>query len=112
VSPNVPFNVILAVVAGLAVSLGIIAVLEYLDDAVKDAGDLQALGLPLLGNLRQAGKRRDGAASLLDETALKSAVGEDYRQLRTNLDFVGQPDEIRNVLVTSALPAEGKTTTM
>jgi capsular exopolysaccharide synthesis family protein len=112
VLPKVPLNVVLAMVAGLAIAIGIIAVLEYLDDAVKDAGDLQAIGLPLLGSLRQAGKRRDGAPSLLDDKAMKSAVGEDYRQLRTNLDFVAQPDEIRNILITSVQPADGKTTVL
>jgi capsular exopolysaccharide synthesis family protein len=112
VSPKVPLNVLLASLAGMVIALGVIAVLEYFDDAVKNVTDIQALGLPLLGNLRQAGRRRDGEASLLDDVALKSPVGEDYRQLRTNLDFVSQGDDLRNILITSAQPAEGKTTTL
>ncbi|WP_379970865.1 CpsD/CapB family tyrosine-protein kinase [Ectobacillus sp. sgz5001026] len=41
----------------------------------------------------------------------KSAISEQYRNVRTNIDFASVDKEIRSVIITSSGPSEGKTTT-
>ncbi|WP_077706072.1 CpsD/CapB family tyrosine-protein kinase [Virgibacillus dokdonensis] len=42
----------------------------------------------------------------------KSPISEQYRTIRTNIDFASVDDEIRSLLVTSSGPAEGKSMTI
>jgi capsular exopolysaccharide synthesis family protein len=48
---------------------------------------------------------------LIADTAPKSAAAEAYRTLRTNIQFAGLDRPCRTIVITSATPAEGKTTT-
>jgi protein-tyrosine kinase len=49
--------------------------------------------------------------ALVTETAPKSAAAEAYRTLRTNIQFAGLDRPCKTIVITSATPAEGKTTT-
>lgn len=42
----------------------------------------------------------------------RSPITEAYRTIRTNLQFAGAVDDVKVVLTTSALPSEGKTSTV
>jgi len=48
---------------------------------------------------------------LVAETAPKSPAAEAYRTLRTNIQFAGLDRPCRTIVITSATPSEGKTTT-
>ena len=48
---------------------------------------------------------------LIADSAPKSAASEAYRTLRTNIQFAGLDRPCRTIVITSATPAEGKTTT-
>jgi len=48
---------------------------------------------------------------LIADSAPKSAAAEAYRTLRTNIQFAGLDRPCRTIVITSATPAEGKTTT-
>lgn len=51
------------------------------------------------------------ARILIAETAPKSPAAEAYRTLRTNIQFAGLDRPCRTIVITSATPSEGKTTT-
>jgi len=129
--PQKARNILLAVLMGLVGGVGLALFREYLDNTVKSPDDVEALtGLPSLavvpslpglnattGRLsrlaREAGTGTAGAGSrveLLSYVQPKSQISEAFRALRTSL-LLSQADHPPQViLVTSALPREGKTT--
>jgi capsular exopolysaccharide synthesis family protein len=122
VSPRTLFNTVLGALVGLVVAAGFVAVFEYLDDTIKTAADVSRVtGLVTLGTIerfRQSGRRRNatsdiGAPSSQIVTTAEgySPTGEAYRMVRTNLEFARSGRPNRTMLITSALPGEGKSTT-
>ena len=121
-------NIALAFLVGLVGGIGLALLREYLDNTVKTPDDVETLArLPSLAVLPAFG---DGASSkklagLLTEASSnghdkrielvaqhlpKSNIAEGFRALRTAL-LLSQPDRPPQViLVSSALPREGKTT--
>lgn len=59
--------------------------------------------------MRSLDKRASGAITNLDP---KSPVAEAYRMLRSNIQFAGIDRELKTLLITSAGPEEGKSTTL
>ncbi len=49
--------------------------------------------------------------SLITQHSPKSSISEQYRTIRTNIQFSAIDQELRSVMITSADPAEGKSTT-
>ncbi|PFA34898.1 tyrosine protein kinase [Bacillus cereus] len=56
-------------------------------------------------------KKTDGRRQLIAYEQPKSSVSEQYRNIRTNIEFASVDKKIRSLIVTSANPSEGKTTT-
>ncbi|WP_147534476.1 CpsD/CapB family tyrosine-protein kinase [Bacillus marasmi] len=50
--------------------------------------------------------------SLITKLAPKSSISEQYRTVRTNIQFSSVDEEIKSIMVTSADPSEGKSTTV
>ncbi len=114
VSPRVALNTVLAAVLGLLVAVGIAFLAEYLDDSIKDSDAVQeATGLSTLGTIaRMKGERgRKEMYRLAPLLYPRSSAAEAYRTLRTNIEFASVDAPIRTLLVTSAVPGEGKTIT-
>jgi capsular exopolysaccharide synthesis family protein len=119
----------LAILVGLFGGIGLALLREYLDDTVKDPDDVENLSrLPSLavvpafsnsegdhrGRLQKLLRgSRNGfheRVALLAHSQPQSQVSEAFRALRTSL-LLSQPDRPPQlILVTSALPHEGKTT--
>ena len=114
VAPRPLLNTLLAAILGLLVAVGIVVVAEYFRDAVKDPEDIEAVtGLSTLGTIARmkgAGNRSEiyQLATLLYP---RSGVAEAYRTIRTNIEFASLDAPIHTLLVSSALPGEGKTVT-
>jgi Mrp family chromosome partitioning ATPase len=62
--------------------------------------------------LKRTKKDIPGAESLLVNFSSKSRYAESYRTLRTNIYFSLMEKDLHTLVVTSALPGEGKTTTV
>jgi succinoglycan biosynthesis transport protein ExoP len=126
--PQKTRNITLAFIVGLIGGLGLGFFREYLDNTVKTPDDVEFLSrLPSLavvpalismnGHNRQQrllkGAQDNGDATrveLVSHERPQSQIAEAFRALRTSLllSRAGQPPQI--ILVTSALPKEGKTT--
>ena len=121
-------NVALAFLVGLVGGIGLALMREYLDNTVKTPDDVETLSrLPSLAVVPQftgsngSGKRtgllqgfssngHDKRIELVAQHLPKSQMSEAFRALRTSI-LLSQADHPPQViLVTSALPREGKTT--
>jgi capsular exopolysaccharide synthesis family protein len=107
-SPNLVKNLILALIAGAGLAALALFLKDQLDDAIRVPEDVEhKLRLPLLGVVPQSeGHELDEAL-----TDPKSPVSEAYNSLRGALLYSTINGLPQVMLVTSAQPAEGKTTT-
>ena len=97
----------LALVAGLTLSLGLVFFVDYLDSRLKTPQDLkQYLGVPFLGMI-PAVPRKDAGNPLLTDVGIGS-FSEAFKTVRTNVLFSSAEEGLRSLVVTSAGPGEGK----
>jgi succinoglycan biosynthesis transport protein ExoP len=112
ISPRPSLNLALGLLLGLAVGIGAAVLRETLDTSVKDADDVARLDgapVPVIGAI---GYDSDAARSpLIVHADPHSPRAEAFRQLRTNLQFLDVDNPPRSIVVTSSVPAEGKSTT-
>src|SRR2546425_3031071 len=121
-------NVALAFLVGLVGGIGLALMREYLDNTVKTPDDVESLSrlpslavVPEFAGSNGTGKRHgllqgfssnghDKRIELVAQHLPKSQMAEAFRALRTSI-LLSQADHPPQViLVTSALPREGKTT--
>lgn len=109
-SPRPVRNLIVGALLGLTIGLVLGFLRDSLDRRFKSAVELKDdLRLPLVGHVRDEVLGRvlvsaNGRGSLTQEEM------EAFRILRTNLDFLDVDRPISTIVVTSALPEEGKST--
>ena len=111
VSPNKTLNVAIAFAAGLLLAIGLVFLLDYLDQSIKTEEELtERLGLIPMGHLLfvPAGKGKRGELVTLDA---QSHASEAFRALRTSLLFSTIDQELKEIVVTSAEVGEGKSRT-
>lgn len=128
--PNRARNILMAFLVGLVGGIGLAFLREYMDNTVKTPDDVEQLAklpslavVPAFGSL-EGGKQnrmsrmlksataggKDMNVELVSYSMPQSQVSEAFRSLRTSLllSQAGHPPQV--ILVTSALPREGKTT--
>ena len=110
IGPRVLTNTLLAIVVGGMLAVGVVFLIEYLDDTVKLPAEVEAVtGLSTLGTLQQL-KIRKATDAMVVELDPRSPAAEAYRQIRTNIQFTNVDKSLHTFLVTSANMGEGKTT--
>lgn len=105
-------NILLvAFVLGLLLPAVVIFLRENLNSKVRGRKDLEALSLPLAGEIPQVGKKGKKEASLAVcvQPGYRDVINEAFRVLRTNVDFMMHKNMQENVLLlTSFNPGSGK----
>ncbi len=118
VSPSLRANVMVASAGALVIGLGLITLLVFLDRSIKSSADAQqAAGVPVLGVipiLAESDLPRDDdrARDLYVHEHPTSRVAECCRSLRTNIMFSAADRRLKTIVVSSANPREGKTTSV
>lgn len=113
VRPRTLQNTLLGAVIGLMLSIGLVFLIEYLDDRIRSPEQIdKVLKLPVVGLIAKTGNGYQGTDKhrLIAVREPRSPIVEAFRSLRTNIQFAGVDQPVRIVLVTSAGPAEGKST--
>ncbi|PWQ95789.1 GumC family protein [Leucothrix pacifica] len=107
--PNTRLNLALGLVLGVFLGTVVAFLLEFLDDRVKTTDELERLlGLPLLGMTPSVKGDDPVAHALMTVNEPSSAIAEAFRSLRTNLLFASKLGLPRVLVLTSAMPSEGK----
>ncbi len=115
IRPKVATNLGLAAVLGLIAGIGFAFFVEYQDRSIKGHADIERLGLSFLGiipTIPAGNPVEPGIRDLYLHRQPKSAVAECCRTIRSNLLFLSPDKPVRRMVVTSAGPQEGKTTTL
>jgi polysaccharide biosynthesis transport protein len=118
VSPNKMRSYEIALVLGLFLGVFLALGFEHLDNSFKTPDDVkEQLGVPFLGMVPDVGVggptglvRAPNASQVIKTPG--AAVADAYRVLRTNLIFTSAETTGRAILISSAGPGEGKTTTL
>ncbi len=118
IRPSVPKNAAAGLALGLVLGLLLAAGAVLLDNTVHSQTDIEGLlRLPFLGvlpSIADAAVTANGKPlnrDLYIASNPNSSVAECARSIRTNLLFAGTDRQMRRLLLTSAGPSEGKSTT-
>lgn len=141
VRPNKRLNTMIGILMGVVMGTGLAFFREYLDVTIKTVEDLKGFNLAVLGlipcmekikpksafealrerffkkQLTDIGKNvvKDELSfhvhRLASREEIDAPIGEAYRTLRTNLQFVQLDRPLKKLLITSSIRGEGKTTT-
>lgn len=128
-------RIMLGVLVGLILGIGGAILLDTMNDSIRRRSDIERLlkipGLAVIPKLSTSSGSRGGLSRVLPSlprrngqgvpgakdgelvtvTDVRSAGSEAYRTLRTNLMFSQAVQALRTLVITSASPGEGKTTT-
>jgi polysaccharide biosynthesis transport protein len=110
VRPNKSKTMLLAGIIALGLSAGFILVMDRMDSSVRTVDEAEAeFNLPVLAAVPEGpvGKIDVGGTVMTD--APDSAQAEAFRNLRASISLMGDEKHRRLLLVTSAIPSEGKT---
>lgn len=112
ISPNKRKTLTTAALLAIAAGIGLILLIDRLDSSLRTVDEAERiLELPVLAAVPEAdlSKLPTGSISIMDDPG--SAQAESFRTLRASLSLLGEEDQRRLLLVTSAIPSEGKTFT-
>jgi len=131
--PDHSKNLVLGLILGIFLGVAMAFLLEFLDNTIKTFNDIERKNLTVLGIIPSIGeeaynkknifrKNRNSINSasisrklkrrLITREDPKSPVSEAYRSLRTSMMYTSADKKIKSILVSSAGPGEGKTTTV
>ncbi|SFK18376.1 polysaccharide biosynthesis tyrosine autokinase [Cellulomonas sp. KH9] len=108
--PNIQLNTLLGLLLGTALGIGIAILRELLDTGVRSEADLpKVTQVPVVGTILYDDDST--ARPLIVQTDPHSTRAEEFRRLRTNVQFLNVASRPSSIVVTSSIPGEGKSTT-
>jgi capsular exopolysaccharide synthesis family protein len=101
--------VALAGMVGFSLGAGAAYLLEYLDKTIKTTSDVERIfNLPVIGYISEVPE--NGNSATFVEEKPDSVLAENFRLLRSNIEFFSISNPIRTILITSPNQGDGKTT--
>jgi succinoglycan biosynthesis transport protein ExoP len=109
ISPNIPTNLAMGVLAGILFGFGFAYLLAIIDDRVKTSFDIESLiGLPLLGIIPRINRMEQPDKAQIVSNGADPVIVEAFMALHSTLRLKDESRNAKLLLVTSTLPGEGK----
>jgi len=102
----IPRNVyLICLFAGILIPASILTIKELLNNKIYNEKELQAItNIPIVGSVS---KDKSGATVVIGEKK-RSAIAEQFRLIRTNLEFFNNGSQKKTMMISSSFPGEGK----
>lgn len=104
IKPNKRSIYVIAFVFGTLIPVAIIALLEFLNDKITHKEEItKTLQIPIVGEIGHA-----TGETLVVQTASRKIIAEQFRIMRTNVQYLISKKEKPVMLITSSMSGEGK----
>jgi len=111
-SPNIPLNLALGFLGGLALGTAFAFFVAYIDDRVKSSFDIESVvGLPLVGIVPEIKRLEQPEKAQIMVNNHDKQVVEAFLTLHSSLRLKDESKRAQAILVTSTIPGEGKSFT-
>jgi succinoglycan biosynthesis transport protein ExoP len=108
-SPNIPLNLALGLLGGLALGTAFAFFVAYIDDRVKSSFDIEGvIGLPLVGIIPEIKRMEQPDKAQIAINHQDKQVAEAFLALHSSLRLKDESKNAQVVLTTSTIPGEGK----
>lgn len=109
IGPNKPVTILLAGAIGFVLAASAAYLIEFLDDTIKTSQEInEILDVPILGRIGEIPEGKKNFRYVSEEP--RSPIADEFRVLRTNIDFLNAARARKLILVTSSNLGEGKST--
>lgn len=109
ISPKIGINLVIGVIGGICLGFGFAFVVATIDDRVKTAFDVETLvGLPLVGVIPRVERMEQPDKAQIVSNGADRMIVEAFLSLYSTLRINDESRNAKHILVTSTLPAEGK----
>jgi capsular exopolysaccharide synthesis family protein len=112
VSPGTVKHLLIGLIGGFVVGMIVLIVLDRADDRISSSTEmLEHFSEAILGQIPNvADSRKETGLPLLQAEDERYTYAEAFRSLRSSLIFLPNQAEMKTILITSAIPNEGKST--
>lgn len=107
--PRIVFSLVLGIIGGLVVAVALAFFVNYLDDSIKTQDDVEIyLRVPFLGYVPNIKSNSVIERDLQAHMHPQSTAAEGFRTIRAAIALMPKADQYRLLVITSTIPAEGK----
>ena len=111
IRPRILLNTLLGGAIGMILALGLIFLLDFLDDTYRSLKDFpRPEDVNILGSIRKI-RGQKLSDKIIAHLEPHSPITESYRIIRSRLPFKRGDNLARSIMVTSSMPEEGKSVT-